>query len=169
VGRGSALVLIAAVWLAAALASGLVLSRAAAAQSLDPALLRLAEQSGCTGGPLAYVPGYFAAGDAGSGIFWCRRGEAYAEQGRVVIVVMDRHQVRRLGCPSVIVAINEPSALRVVREPPLPLSAFVHRQEPWRTGPAGRHTSGPIVDATDGDVGEQWVCHDGEWLVRVYH
>jgi hypothetical protein len=167
-GRGSALVLIAA-WLAAALGVGLGLARPAATQSPDPTLLRLAEQSGCTGGPLAYVPGYFAAGDADSAIFWCRRGEAYADQGRVVIVVVDRHPVRRLGCPSVIVAINEPAALRVVREPMLPLSAFVHRQEPWRTGPAGLHTSGPIVDATDGHVGEQWVCHQGEWLVRVYH
>jgi hypothetical protein len=165
VGRGSALVLIHA----ACLAAGLGLPSATAAQSLGSALLRLAEQSGCTGGPLAYAPGYFAAGDAGSGIFWCRRGEAYAEQGRVVIVVVDRHPARRLECPSVIVAINEPSALRVVREPPRPLSAFVHRQEPWRTGPAGLHTSGPIVDATDGDVGEQWVCHQGVWLVRVYH
>jgi hypothetical protein len=165
VGRGSALVLIRA----ACLAAGLGLPSAIAAQSLDPALLRLAEQSGCTGGPLAYVPGYFAAGDADSAIFWCRRGEAYADQGRVVIVVVDRHPVRRLGCPSVIVAINEPSPLHVVREPPLPLSAFVHRQEPWRTGPAGRHTTDPIVDAADGDVGEQWVCDDGEWLVRVYH
>jgi hypothetical protein len=162
-------VLIAAVCIAAALAAGLGRSNVVAAQSLDPSLLRLAEQSGCTGGPRSHVPGYFAAGDADSGIFWCRRGEAYAEQGRVVIVVVDRHPVRRLGCPSVIVAINEPSALRVVHEPMLPLSAFVHRQEPWRTGPAGLHTSSPIVDATDGDVGEQWVCHQGEWLVRVYH
>jgi hypothetical protein len=72
-GRGSALVLIRA----ACLTVGLGLSGAAAAQSPDPALLRLAEQSGCTGGPLAYVPGYFAAGDADSAIFWCRRGEPY--------------------------------------------------------------------------------------------
>jgi hypothetical protein len=157
------------VWLAAALAAGHGLSCAAAAQSPDQALTRLAEQSGCTDGPLDYVPGYFAPGDPDSAIFWCRRGEAYAEHGRVVIVVVDRHPVRRLGCPSVIVAINEPAALRVVREPMLPLSTFVHRQEPWRTGPAGLHTSSPIVDATDGDVGEQWVCHQGEWLVRVYH
>jgi hypothetical protein len=164
-GLGSALVLIRVAFLAVSLG----LSGAAAAQSPDPALLRLAEQSGCTGGPRSHVPGYFAAGDAGSGIFWCRRGEAYAEQGRVVIVIVDRHPVRRLACPSVIVAINEPSPLHVVREPPLPLSAFVHRQEPWRTGPAGRHTTDPIVDAADGDVGEQWVCDDGEWLVRVYH
>ena len=164
-GRGSALVLIRA----ACLAAGLGLPSATAAQSLGSALLRLAEQSGCTGGPRSHVPGYFAAGDAGSGIFWCRRGEAYAEQGRVVIVVVDRHPVRRLACPSVIVGINEPFAWHVVQGPPLPLSAFVHRQEPCRTGPAGRHTTDPIVDATDGDVGEQWVCHDGEWLVRVYH
>ena len=39
----------------------------------------------------------------------------------------------------------------------------------WRAGPAGQVTTGPIVDAADGAVGEQWVCHQGAWLVRVHH
>ncbi|HKC06284.1 MAG TPA: hypothetical protein VKJ67_05455 [Methylomirabilota bacterium] len=37
------------------------------------------------------------------------------------------------------------------------------------TGPSGQHTTGPIVDAVDGAVGEQWMCHQGAWLVRVHH
>lgn len=55
----------------------------------DPALLRLAEQSGCGGRPLGYVTGYFGAADPASGVFWC-----------------DRHAPPRLSCPSVIVAID---------------------------------------------------------------
>ena len=81
-------------------------------------------------------------------------------------MVVDRHPTRRLSCPSVIVAINEPAALHDAR---LPLTALVVRHEPWRTGPAGHVTSGPIVNAADGAVGEQWVCHQGAWLVRVHH
>lgn len=139
------------------------------AGSPEPALVRLAEQSGCSGTPLGYVAGYFSPADPASGIFWCRRGERYAGEGRVVIVVVDRHPTRRLACPSVIVAINEPAALRVLHDARLPLTAFVVRHEPWRTGPVGHVTSGPIVDAADGGVGEQWVCHQGAWLVRVHH
>ena len=86
-----------------------------------------------------------------------------------MIVVVDRHPTRRLECPSVIVAINEPTALRVLHDARLPLTAFVVRHEPWRTGPAGQVTTGPVVDAADGAVGEQWVCHQGAWLVRVHH
>jgi hypothetical protein len=103
------------------------------AGSTEPALVRLAEQSGCSGTPLDYVAGYFSPADQASGIFWCRRDE------------------------------------RVLHDARLPLTAFVVRHEPWRTGPAGHVTSGPIVDAADGAVGEQWVCHQGAWLVRVHH
>lgn len=135
----------------------------------DAILLRLAEDNGCRGRPQGYVVGYFAPDDAASGVFWCPRDERFAREGRVVIVVVDRHPARRLACPSAIVAINEPAELRVLREPALPLSAFVVRHEPWRTGPPGQRTAGPVVDAVDGAVGEQWVCHRGTWLVRVYH
>jgi hypothetical protein len=155
--------------LALALLLGLPPAGAALEAARDPALVRLAEQSGCSGTPLGYVGGYFAPADPTSGIFWCRRAERYAEEGRVVIVVVDRHPARRLSCPSVIVAINEPSALRVLHDARLPLTAFVVRHEPWRTGPVGQVTSGPIVDAADGAVGEQWICHQGAWLVRVHH
>ncbi len=79
------------------------------------------------------------------------------------------HPTRRLSCPSVIVAINEPATLRVLHDARLPLSGFVVRHEPWRTGPASQLTTGPIVDAADGGGGEQWVCHQGAWLVRVHH
>jgi hypothetical protein len=148
---------------------GLPLGDAPLEANPDPTLVRLAEQSGCSGAPLGYVAGYFAPADPASGIFWCRRGERYAEEGRVVIVVVDRLPTGRLSCPSLIVAINEPAALRVLHDARLPLSAFVVRHEPWRTGPAGHVTAGPIVDAADGAVGEQWVCHQGAWLVRVHH
>jgi hypothetical protein len=75
--------------LAAALARGLPLAGAALETDRDPALLRLAEQSGCGGRPLGYVTGYFGAADPASGVFWC-----------------DRHAPPRLSCPSVIVAID---------------------------------------------------------------
>ena len=152
-----------------ALLLGLPLAGAALAADRDPALVRLAERSGCSGAPLGYVAGYFSPADPASGIFWCRRGERYAAEGRVVIVVVDRHPTPRLACPSVIVAINEPAGLRVLHDAGLPLTAFVVRHEPWRTGPAGQLTTGPVVDAADGAVGEQWVCHQGAWLVRVHH
>jgi hypothetical protein len=147
-----------------ALLLGVPLAGAALEAPRDPALGHLAEQSGCSGTPLGYVAGYFAPADPASGIFWCRRGERYSEEGRVVIVVVDRHPT-----PSVIVAINEPAARRVLHDARLPLTAFVVRREPWRTGPAGQVTSGPVVDTADGAVGEQWVCHQGAWLVRVHH
>jgi hypothetical protein len=155
--------------LSVALLLGVPLAGAATEADRDPALVRLAEQSGCSSTPLGYVAGYFAPADPASGIFWCRRGERYAAEGHVVIVVVDRHATRRLPCPSVIVAINEPAALRVLHDARLPLTAFVVRHEPWRTGPVGHVTAGPIVDAADGAVGEQWVCHQGAWLVRVHH
>jgi len=155
--------------LGVALLLGLALPGTTLAESRDPALVRLAEQSGCSSHPMGYVPGYFVAGDPASGVFWCHRGELYAAEGRVVIVVVDRHPTPRLSCPSVIVAINEPAELRVRHDQTLPLTAFVVRHEPWRTGPAGQVTAGPIVDAVDGAVGEQWVCHRGTWLVRVHH
>ena len=161
--------MIRAVCLAAAIALGLPLAGATLAADRDPALLRLAEQSGCGGRPLGYVTGYFGAADPASGVFWCRRDERHARDGRVLIVVVDRHSTPRLSCPSVIVAVNEPAELRVRHEQALPLSAFVVRDEPWRTGPVGQVTAGPIVDAVDGAVGEQWVCHQGAWLVRVHH
>ena len=145
------------------------LSGAALGADRDAALDQLAAQSGCSGRPLHYAAGYFSPADPDSGIFWCRRGERHAEDGRVVIVVVDRHPTPRLECPSVIVAINEPAALRVLHDARLPLTAFVVRHEPWRTGPAGQVTTGPVVDAADGAVGEQWVCHQGAWLVRVHH
>lgn len=161
--------MIRAIGLAAAVALGLPLAGSALEADLDPALVRLAEQSGCGSRPLGYVTGYFEAADRASGIFSCRRDEGHARDGRVLIVVVDRHPTTRLSCPSVIVAINEPAELRVRHEPALPLSAFVVRDEPWRTGPPGQVTAGPIVDAVDGAVGEQWVCHQGAWLVRVHH
>jgi hypothetical protein len=145
------------------------LTAAAPEAHRDPRLVRLAQQSGCAGTPRGYVAGYFSPEDPASGIFWCRRGERYAAEGRVAIVVVDRHPTPRLSCPSVIVAINEPAGLRVLHDRTLPLTAFVVRHEPWRTGPAGQVTAGPIVDAVDGAVGEQWTCHQGTWLVRVYH
>ena len=123
-----------------ALLLGLPLSAATLEADRDPALARLAEQSGCTGRPLHYAEGYFSPADPDSGIFWCRRDERHAQEGRVVL-----HDAR------------------------LPLTAFVVRHEPWRAGPAGQVTTGPIVDAADGAVGEQWVCHQGAWLVRVHH
>jgi hypothetical protein len=168
VGRRSLLALIRPARLRAAVGLGLALAGPAGA-SADALLVRLAEESGCAGPPQGYVAGYFSARDAASGVFWCRRDERHAAEGRVVIVVVDRHSTRRLACPSAIVAINEPAELRVLREPALPLSAFVVRHEPWRTGPAGQRTAGPVVEAVDGAVGEQWVCHRGTWLVRVYH
>ena len=67
------------------------------------------------------------------------------------------------------VAINQPAELRIRHAPALALSAFVVRDEPWRTGPPGQLATGPIVDAVDGAGGEQWVCHRGAWLVRVHH
>ncbi len=148
---------------------GLLLATVSLEANVDPALVRLAERSGCSGPPLQYAVGYFSPADPDSGIFWCRRGERYAQEGRVVIVVVDRHPTRRLECPSVIVAINEPAALRVLHDTQLPLTAFVVRHEPWRTGPPGQVTTGPVVDAADGAVGEQWVCFRGAWLVRVHH
>jgi hypothetical protein len=168
VGRRSALGLIRSARLGMALALGLAV--AGPAEGGDDAFLgRLARESGCDGPPRGYVPGYFSAQDDSSGVFWCRRDERHAAEGRVVIVVVDRRPTRRLECPRTIVAINEPAALRVRHEPALPLSAFVVRHEPWRTGPPGQLTTGPVVDAVDGAVGEQWVCHRGAWLVRVYH
>lgn len=161
--------MIRAAGLVLALLLSLPLAGAALEDNRDPALVRLAEQNGCSAMALGYVTGYFAPADPASGIFWCRRGERYAEEGRVVIVVVDRHPTPRLSCPSVIVAINEPAGLRVLHDARLPLTAFVVRHEPWRTGPAGQVTSGPVVDAADGAVGEQWVCHQGAWLVRVHH
>ena len=161
--------MIRAAGLVLALLLGLPLAGATNEAGRDPELVRLAEQSGCSGMPRQYAAGYFSPADPDSGVFWCRRGERYAAEGRVVIVVVDRHATRRHACPSVIVAINEPVSLRVLHDARLPLTAFVVRHEPWRTGPAGQITSGPVVDAADGAVGEQWVCHQGAWLVRVHH
>ena len=124
------------VCLAAALALSFPLAGPARGADQDPALVRLAEQSGCGGRPLGYVAGYFV-------------------MARITLW----HDRRRV----------EPAELRVRHEQSLPLSAFVVRDEPWRTGPAGQVTAGPIVDAVDGAVGEQWVCHRGAWLVRVHH
>jgi len=148
---------------------GLPLAGASLEESSDPALVQLAEQSGCSGTPQSYVTGYFSPADPASGIFWCRRGERHAEEGRVVIVVVDQHPAPRLSCPSVIVAINEPATLRVLHDAKLPLGGFVVGHEPWRTGPPGQVTTGPIVDAADGAVVEQWVGHQGAGLVRVHH
>lgn len=161
--------MIRAVGLGAALVLGLAFPAASAEEGRDRALIRLGEQSDCSGKPLGYQPGYFSPDDPASGVFWCRRDERYAADGRFIIVVVDRHPTRRLECPPVIVAINEPSAVRVLRDQTLPLSDFVVRHEPWRKGPGGQSTAGPIVDAVDDGVGEQWVCHRGAWLVRVYH
>ena len=59
--------------------------------------------------------------------------------------------------------------LRILRDAQVPLSWF-HSPSDWeKTGPVGRDTTGPIIDTGDGGIGEQWICHDGAWLLHVYH
>ncbi len=143
----------------------------ASAEPADGELVRLARVAGCSTGPRDYVAGYWAADDPSSGIFWCRRDERHVAEGLVVIVVVERKKPRRLRCPASVASINEPDGLRILRDERTPLSWFVDRHAPWRKGPANLTTSGPVIDvgAEGSGSGEQWVCHRGVWLVRVYH
>jgi hypothetical protein len=131
-------------------------------------LANLAKANGCKGEPTSYVSGYFSPGDKLSGVFWCARN-LEAESDRFLIVVVDRHPRSQLKCPSVLRSINPPRQLRILRDRRIPLSEFVVRNKPSQEGPAGKHTTGPVIDTGDDAVGEQWFCHNGAWLVRVYH
>jgi hypothetical protein len=161
IGRGVAVaVLVAVTWA--------VTFPASAGESTDEAVARLASAAGCSTGPQDYVAGYWADGHTTSGVFWCRRGERYVAEGGIVIVVVER-RAPRLACLPSVASINEPRGLRVLREQRMPLSWFVERDAPWRKGPAGLTTSDPVIDTGADGSGEQWVCHRGVWLVRVYH
>lgn len=143
--------------------------RAERATLADPALLRLAQKSGCNGGPVEYVPGYFLPADTSSGVFWCRRAGKSYEEGRFLIVIVDRRGNQRHTCPPAVTSINQPKRLRILREEKIPLEWFADRDKPSVAGPSGQYAASPIIDTGDDGAGEQWVCHKGRWLVRVYH
>jgi hypothetical protein len=131
----------------------------------------LAKEMGCAGKPNDYVSGYFSSGDTLSGAFWCVPS-ATNDKRRFLIVVVDRHAKRQLRCPSVLVSINQPRGLRILRAEgyvDAELSSFIVRDKPSITGPKGKYAVGPIIDTGDDGAGEQWFCHSGVWLVRVYH
>lgn len=155
--------------IAVLVATAWALTVPAPATESDDQVARLARAVGCSTAPQDYVAGYWAGGDPSSGVFWCRRDERYVADGRIVIVVVERRTPRRLACPPSVASINEPGGLRVLREERISLSSFVERDAPWRKGPAGSTPSGPVIDTGTAGSGEQWVCHRGVWLVRVYH
>jgi hypothetical protein len=150
-------------------ATAWALTMPAPATESDDHVARLARAAGCSTAPQDYVAGYWVAGDPSSGVFWFRRDERYVAEGRIVIVVVERETPRRLACPPSVASINEPGGLRVLREERISLWWFVERDAPWIKGPAGSTTSGPVIDTGADGSGEQWVCHRGVWLVRVYH
>jgi len=130
-------------------------------------LVKVAKASGCKGEPTGYVSGYFSPDDKLSGVFWCTARPG-ADSDTHLIVVVDRHPGGRLKCPSILRSLNPPLQLRILRDKQLPLSWFVVRNNPSQEGPVG-YTSGPVIDTGDDGVGEHWFCHNGVWLVRVYH
>lgn len=134
----------------------------------NTSLANVATESGCTGEPTDYVLGYFSPADTLCGVFWCIRDED-AESDRFLIVVVSRHPRSHLRCPNVLRSVNRPQRLRILRDAKIPLSWFVVRDKPSQKGPAGRYTTGPVIDTGDDGSGEQWFCHSGAWLVRVYH
>ena len=139
------------------------------AQDAAASLQRLAKEKGCAGKPNDYVSGYFSPGDAMSGVFWCVPRNTN-DTRRFLIVVVDRHATPQLRCPSALVSINQPLGLRILRgEGYVELSEFAVRNKPSMNGPKKKYAVGPIIDTGDDGVGEQWFCHNGAWLVRVYH
>jgi len=142
--------------------------RGAADDRAGISLANRATANGCKGEPTNYVSGYFSPDDKLSGVFWCTR-DPEAESDRFLIVVVDRHPRGQLKCPNVIRSINPPQQLRILRDKRIPLSEFVVRNGPSKKGPAGQYTTGPVIDTGDDVIGEQWFCHKGGWLVRVYH
>jgi hypothetical protein len=142
------------------------------AQDVAPeAIEQLAKQNGCAGKPTGYVSGYFSPRDTLSGVFWCVP-RTTNDKRRFLIVIADRHAKRQLTCASVLVSINEPRRLRILRAEgyiDAELSSFVVHDKPSVMGPRGKYAAGPIIDTGDDAVGEQWFCHRGVWLVRVYH
>lgn len=161
--RLRALVLAGAIVAGAGLVSGLE------AESLNVAqLARTAAAKGCQAGPTDYVAGYFEPDDALSGVFWCRANLDDLDP-QFLIIVVEQHARRRMSCPDTMQSVNRPLGLRILRDAQVPLSWF-HSPSDWeKTGPVGRHTTGPIIDTGDGGIGEQWICHDGAWLLHVYH
>jgi hypothetical protein len=142
--------------------------RGAADDRAGISLANLAKASGCKGEPTSYISGYFSPDDKLSGVFWCTR-DPEAESDRFLIVVVNRHPRSPLKCPSVLRSVNPPQQLRILRDKRIPLSEFVVRNKPSQEGPPGKYTTGPVIDTGDDAVGEQWFCHNGAWLVRVYH
>jgi hypothetical protein len=143
----------------------------AAQDTAAASIQRLAKEKGCAGKPNDYVSGYFSPDDTLSGVFWCVPSTTN-DKRRFLIVVVDRHAKRELRCPSVMVSINQPLGLRILRAEgyvDAELSSFTVRDKPSATGPKGKYAVGPIVDTGDDRVGEQWFCHLGVWLVRVNH
>ncbi len=136
--------------------------------SAEKSLASVAKENGCKGEPTGYVSGYLSGEDKSTGVFWCVR-DLDAEKDRILIVVVNRHPHGTLKCPNVLRSINQPQKLTILRDEKIPLSWFVVRDKPSQTGPAGRYTSGPVIDTGDDGVGEQWFCYKGAWLVRVYH
>lgn len=133
-----------------------------------PQLSTTAKAKGCKDGPSDYVAGYFTPGDVLSGVFWCR-STLNEDDPHFLIVVIDRHAPRRLKCPDAMVSVNRPLGLRVLHAVQVPLSAFTAPAGSGKTRPTARFPTGPVIDTGDGGIGEQWICHEGAWHVRVYH
>ena len=131
-------------------------------------LARTAAAKGCQAGPTDYVAGYFEPDDALSGVFWCRANLDDLDP-QFLIIVVDQHSQRRMSCPDTMQSVNRPLGLRILRDAQVPLSWFHSPSDMAKTGPVGRYTTGPVIDTGDGGIGEQWICHDGAWLLHVYH
>jgi hypothetical protein len=158
-----------AVLLAGAIAAGAGPASGLEAGGLDVAqLARTATAKGCKTGPTDYVAGYFAPDDTLSGVFWCRANLDDLDP-QFLIIVVDQHSWRRMSCPHTMQSVNRPLGLRILRDAQVPLSWFHSPSDMAKTGPVGGYTTGPVIDTGDGGVGEQWICHDGAWLVYVYH
>ena len=138
------------------------------AEDFSTDVARLASAKGCRAEPSNYVAGYFETEDPLSGVFWCRANLDDLDP-RYLIVVVDRHPGRRLSCPDTMESVNRPLGLWIVRDAQVPLSSFHFPSEWSRVGPVSRLATGPVIDTGDGGIGEQWICHEGAWLVHVYH
>jgi len=158
-----------AVLLTGVILAGAGLATGLEAGSLDVAqLARAATAKGCKAEPTDYVPGYFGPDDTLSGVFWCRANLDDLDP-QFLIVVVGQHPRRRMSCPDTMQSVNRPLGLRILRDAQMPLPWFHSPSDLAKTGPVGRHTTGPVIDTGDGGIGEQWICHDGAWLVHVYH
>lgn len=133
-----------------------------------PELAEIAKAIGCKDEPSDYVAGYFRSDDRLSGVFWCR-AKLDEFDPEFLIVVVDRHARRLLACPDAMVSVNRPLGLRILRDRQVPLSWFVPPYASAGTGPDGPYARGPLIDTGDESIGEQWICHEGAWIVHVYH